>query len=61
MVQSINDQDSPMVQAALIDYIVDAKDRGALGTLKQLSVRDDLNPAVRQRATSAMRQLNEYR
>jgi hypothetical protein len=61
MVQSLREQDSPMVQAALIDYLVDARDRNAVGTLQQLAVRDDLNPVVRQRAASAMRQLNEYR
>ena len=50
-----------MVQAALIDYLVDARDRGAIGTLKQLADRGDLNPSVRQRAGQAMQQLTEYR
>jgi HEAT repeats len=61
LTQSLTDQDSPMVQAALIDYAVDARDRQALGTLRQLAARPDLNPAVRQRADQAMRQLTEYR
>jgi hypothetical protein len=54
-------QDSPMVQAALIDYVVDARDRQALGVLKELSSRPDLDPLVRQRADSAVRQLTEYK
>ena len=54
-------QDSPMVQAALIDYVVDARDRQALGTLKQLANRSRCNPLVRQRADRAVRQLTEYK
>jgi anti-sigma factor RsiW len=61
MVHSLGEQDSPMVQAALIDYLVDARDPQALGPIRQLAGRDDLNPAVRQRAATAMRQLTEYR
>ncbi|MDQ1471909.1 MAG: hypothetical protein QOJ99_3389 [Bryobacterales bacterium] len=61
MVQSLGEQDSPMVQAALIDYLVDARDRGAVDTLKRLAGRRDLNPSVRQRADRAMQQLTEYR
>lgn len=54
-------QDSPMVQAALIDYVVDARDRQAVGVLKEFSARPDLNPLVRQRADMAVRQLTEYK
>ncbi len=61
MTQALGQQDSPMVQAALIDYLVDARDRGAVGTLRQLAGRPDLNPAVRQRADRAMQQLTEYK
>jgi hypothetical protein len=61
MVQSLGQQESPMVQAALIDYLVDARARGAVGTLKLLAGRGDLNPSVRQRADRAMQQLTEYR
>jgi hypothetical protein len=50
-----------MVQAALIDYLVDARDRGAVTTLRQMAGREDLNPAVRQRAGAAMQQLTEYK
>ena len=61
MVQSLKSQESPMVQAALIDYVVDARDQAAVNTLKQMAVRDDLNPAIRQRAGQAMQQLTEYK
>lgn len=61
MAQSLGQQDSPMVQVALIDYMVDAKDHTAMGTLKQFTGRADLNPSVRQRADQAMQQLTEYR
>jgi len=61
MAQSLGQQESPMVQAALIDYMVDTKDQTAVGTLRQFADRPDLNPSVRQRADQAMRQLTEYR
>jgi HEAT repeat protein len=61
MVQSLGQQESPMVQAALIEYLVDARDRGAMGTLRQLTGRPDLNPVVRQRADKALQQLTEYK
>jgi hypothetical protein len=57
MQQSLTQQDSPMVQAALIDYLVDAHDRNAVGAIRDLVARPDLNPTVRERATYAVRQL----
>lgn len=58
LTQSLPGQDSPMVQAALIDYLVDAHDRRALGTLRQLAAQPDLNPAVLERAHFAVQQLS---
>jgi HEAT repeat protein len=57
MVQALTQQDSPMVQAALIDYVVDARDPAAMGTIRQLTTRPDLNPSVRQRADQAVKEL----
>jgi HEAT repeat protein len=57
MVQALTQQDSPMVQAALIDYVVDARDPAAMGTIRQLTTRPDLNPSVRRRADQAVREL----
>jgi hypothetical protein len=58
LTQSLPGQDSPMVQAALIDYLVDARDRQAIGTLRQLEAQPDLNPVVLERARFAVRQLS---
>ena len=59
MQEALPQQDSPMVQAALIDYLVDAHDRGALGTIRDLVARPGVNPTVRQRATYAVQQLTQ--
>ena len=50
-------EDSPMVQAALIDYMVQAHDRNAVGTIQNLAAKPDVNPTVRERATYAVHQL----
>jgi hypothetical protein len=57
LTRSLPRQDSPMVQAALIDYLVDAHDRQAVGTLRQLASRTDLNPVVLERTNFALQQL----
>jgi HEAT repeats len=57
MQEALPQQDSPMVQAALIDYLVQAHDRNAVGAIRDLVARQDLNPTVRDRATYAVRQL----
>ena len=58
LTESLTRQDSPIVQAALIDYLVDARDRRALGTLRQLETQPDLNPAVLERTRFAVQQLS---
>ncbi len=57
--QSLPRQDSPMVQAALIDYLLQAHDRQAVSTLRQLEARPDINPAVLERTHFALRQLSQ--
>ena len=57
MRDSLPQQDSPMVQAALIDYLVDAREKNAVGVMRDLVARPDVNPTVRERATYAVRQL----
>jgi hypothetical protein len=59
MQASLSEQDSPMVQAALIDYLVAARDRKAVGVLRSLVARPDVNPTVRQRATYAVDRLEQ--
>jgi len=57
MQEALPQQDSPMVQAALIDYLVSAHDRNAVGAIQTLVARPDLNPTVRERATYAVSRL----
>lgn len=59
LTQSLPRQDSPMVQAAVIDFLVDARDRRALGALRQLAAQPDLNPAVLERTHFALQQLSQ--
>jgi hypothetical protein len=56
--RSLPHQDSPMVQASLVDFLVDAHDRQAVGTLRQLASQPDLNPAVLERTHFALQQLS---
>jgi hypothetical protein len=55
---SLPRQDSPMVQASLVDFLVDAHDHQAVGTLRQLASQPDLNPAVLERTHVALQQLS---
>ncbi len=59
LARSLPDQDSPMVQAALVDYFVDAHDRKAVGALQQLAQKPDLNPAVLEHTRVALRELSQ--
>jgi hypothetical protein len=58
LARSLPEQDSPMVQAALVDYFADARDHQAVGALQQLARRPDLNPAVLERTRSALQELS---
>ncbi|HVV47428.1 MAG TPA: HEAT repeat domain-containing protein, partial [Bryobacteraceae bacterium] len=57
LTRSLPRQDSPMVQASLVDYLVDAQDRSALGVLRQLAAQPNLNPVVRERTELALEKL----
>jgi hypothetical protein len=58
LTQSLPAQQSPMVQAAVIDYLVDARDHQAVGALREFATQPDLNPAVLERARYAVSQLS---
>lgn len=58
MEQSLSAQDSPMVQAALIDYLVDARDVSAPAVLRDFERKPDLEPVVIERAHAALLELN---
>jgi len=50
-VRALDTQSSPLVQMALIDFVVETQDRRALDTLRRLSHDDKANEAVRARAS----------
>jgi hypothetical protein len=57
LVDSLPVQDSPMVQIAIIDLLVQLNDNGALPTLRKMSADGQADEAVRQRAASAVEKL----
>lgn len=57
LVQSLRRQTSPLVQIALIDLLVDIRDKDAANSLKGLAREAGVNPEVRQRVDWALRQL----
>lgn len=54
MVTALGRSDSPLVQIALIDALVDMKDRRSVRELKRLSADQSANESVRQRAAWAI-------
>jgi HEAT repeat protein len=57
MADSIPGQETPLVQIALIDLVVDLKDPAAVTELRQVAGNDSLNPSVRERAAWAIERL----
>ncbi len=57
IVQSLTRQESPMVQAALIDLIVEIKEKPARQSLEMVSAGEKFNPAIRERAKKALTEL----
>jgi HEAT repeat protein len=58
LVDTLQSKQSPLVQVALIDLLVDMHDRSALPQLKQFEQDPKVNPAVRQRVDWGIQQLN---
>lgn len=58
VLNALHEQQSPLVQVALIDQLVEWHDRGAKAHLEKLRQSQDLNPAVRQHADWAISKLN---
>ena len=56
--RTLSQQESPLVQAALIDYLLAAHDRQSVGTLRQFAEKPDLNPEVLERTHFALEQLS---
>lgn len=57
LVQALGKQDSPLVQIAILDQIVDLREKTAATSVKFLLAKQDLNPDVKQRAEWALRQI----
>jgi len=55
---SFSNQQSPLVQIALVDLMVDLRDTSAVQKLKAIQQTPNLNPAVRQRVEWGIHQLN---
>jgi anti-sigma factor RsiW len=54
---SLAHQDSPLIQAALIDLVVSARERRAVEALRLLLQDKNLNPQVKQKAVRGIQQL----
>ena len=57
LIDSIQRQDSPLVQVALIDSLVRIRDHSAAPEFKKLTADLEINPAVRQRAQWGLEKL----
>jgi len=57
VVQAMSQQESPMVQIALIDLAVDLKEKDSIDTLRQLTQNAKLDGAVRERAQKGISEL----
>lgn len=57
LVRSLATQDSPLVQVALIDLLVEIRERRAADALKQLIKDERLIPQVKERAEQGLQQL----
>jgi anti-sigma factor RsiW len=59
VLDALQDQQSPLVQVAMIDQLTEWRDPGAAQHLKLLEQTPNLNPAVKQRAEWALAKLQE--
>jgi hypothetical protein len=57
LIEAMTRQESPMVQIALIDLAVDLHEKESVGTLRELTQDQNLDPAVRDRAQKGLSEL----
>jgi HEAT repeat protein len=57
LVQALAKQESPLVQIAIVDQIVELHEKSAVPEVKFLLASENLNPEVKQRAQWALKQL----
>ena len=58
LIESLPRQDSPLVQIAVIDLLVQLQERQSIDTLKQLTRDQDINKVVRDRAQWGLQKLS---
>ncbi len=58
LAQSLSKQSSPLVQMALVDLMVEIRERRAAEALRQLTEDENLNPDVKHRAEQGLQQLS---
>lgn len=58
LTRSLSKQSSPLVQMALVDLMVEIRERRAAEALKQLTEEENLNPDVKTRAEQGLQQLS---
>ena len=59
VLQALEEQDSPLVQIALIDLVVEIQAKESLDTLRKLTTNTALHEAVRKRAEWGIEQLSQ--
>jgi anti-sigma factor RsiW len=59
VLEALQEQQSPLVQVAMIDQLIEWRDPGAAQRLRMLEQTPNLNPAVKQRAEWALAKLQE--
>ena len=57
LARALAKQDSPLVQIAILDEIVEVRDKSAAPAIQALVLSQDVNPEVKQHAQWALRQL----
>jgi hypothetical protein len=57
LVEAMTRQESPMVQIALIDLAVDLHEKDSIGTLREMTQDQNVDPAVRDRAQKGLTEL----
>ncbi len=54
LIRSISQQDSPIVQSALVDVLVVLQEKNVTPTLQELLKKDDLNPEIREKINTSL-------
>jgi HEAT repeat protein len=58
LIRALPQQNSPLVQVALIELLADIQDKGAIEPLRNMIQNPDTDPEVKKRAVESIKQLN---